>query len=159
MIKLNLGCGGMILPDYTNCDKYDERADLKCDVVDLPFDDNSVDHIYASHIIEHFDFYQAFDVLKEWRRVLKEGGSLAVETPDLLGTCKAFIKGEESRRVELYGHFFATPWIDGQVHKFLYTETQIKWTLEKTGFKDIKKVPALRYIGCEDINLKMECLK
>lgn len=79
-IKLNLGCGNIILPGFTNCDLYDEKADIKCDVKDLPFEDNSVDEIVASHIIEHFDFREAQDVLKEWQRVLKRGGKLWIQS-------------------------------------------------------------------------------
>ena len=125
----------------------------------MSFDDNFSDEILASHVIEHFDFKEAFDVLKEWKRVLKVGGKLIIETPDLLGTCVKFINSDEQGRVSLYGHFFARPWEPGQTHKFLYTPTQIIWTLNECGYKDIKIVPALRYIGCEDINLKVECIK
>ena len=157
--RLNLGCGDMIIPGFINCDLYDEHADVKCDVINLPFEDNSIDEIYASHIIEHFDFQQAFDVLKEWKRVLKTDGVLTVETPDLLGSCKKFVESDEQTRVNMYGHFFARPWVAGQIHKFLYTPTQLRWTLSQAGFIDIKQTPALRYIGCEDINLKMSCKK
>ena len=159
LINLNLGCGGMILPGFINCDKYDEQADVMCDVLDLPFDTGTVDSIYASHILEHFDFKEAFVALDEWKRVLKEGAILSIETPDLLGTCVAFVEATDSERVPLYGHLFATPWIDGQVHKFLYTESQLSTTLEWLGFRDIKRIPALRYVGCESINLRMECVK
>ena len=158
-MKLNLGCGNMFIPEFINCDKYNKKADVVCDVKILPFNSNSIEEIYASHLIEHFDFKEAFEVLKEWKRVLKEGGLLVIETPDLLGTCKAFVEGTDTRKVDLYGHFFATPWIEGQIHKFLYTEKQLEWTLKELGFKNIKKTPALRYIGCEDINLRMECIK
>lgn len=147
------------MPGWVNCDAYDKKADVMCDVRSLPFEDNSIEQIYASHIIEHFDFKEAFAVLAEWKRVLIEGGCLAVETPDLLGTCKAFVEASEERRIDLYGNLFATPWIEGQVHKFLYTETQLRWTLDKVGFKNIIRVPALRYIGNENINLRMESIK
>jgi ubiquinone/menaquinone biosynthesis C-methylase UbiE len=159
MIKLNLGCGELLIPGFINCDLYNPKADVKCDVKSLPYEDNSVDEIYASHIIEHFDFFEALKVLQEWKRVLKVGGKLVVETPDLLGTCKEFVNASEERRVRLYGQFFATPWIEGQTHKFLYTEAQLRWTLGQLEMKDITRVPALRYIGDEHINLKMTCTK
>jgi len=159
MTKLNLGCGNMLLDGFVNCDKYDTKADVICDVKALPFPDASVEEIYASHILEHFDFKEAFGVLLEWKRVLEDGGRLTVETPDLFGTCKAFVDGPEEIRIKLYGHLFATPWVDGQIHKFLYTETQLGWTLSQLGFKDIKRVPALRYSDCIDQNLGMECIK
>lgn len=159
LVQLNLGCGDMILPDYINCDLYNDNADIKCDVKILPFKDNSVDKILALHIIEHFDFKEAFDVLKEWNRVLKKNGILMIEIPDFLNCCKEFVNGDEDYRIKLYGNFFAHPWIPGQIHKFLYTENQLRWTLEQCNFYNIVRRKALRYIGNENINLGMEAMK
>jgi predicted O-methyltransferase YrrM len=109
--------------------------------------------------LEHFHFREAFDVLREWKRVLKPKGILRIETPDMLKSCKAFVGSDEQGRINLYSHFFSEPWISGQVHKFLYTETQLRWTLEEVGFKNIRIIPALRYIGRENICLGAECEK
>jgi GT2 family glycosyltransferase len=158
-LRLNLGCGDMILPDYTNVDKYNPKADKDWDAVSLPLSNNCVDEIYACHLIEHFDFHQGQEVLKEWKRVLKEGGVLIVETPDFLASCKKFINSNEQERINLYGHFFATPWIAGQIHKFLYTPIQMRWTLELLGFKEIHQIPALRYVENVDANMKFVCRK
>ena len=152
-IKLNLGCGNMILEGYVNIDLYNEKADMKCDISKLPFDDNSVDEVYSSHVIEHFDFMAAFDVFSEWKRVLKHGGMIILETIDMVASCKKFVESNEQERINLYSHFFSEPWIPGQIHKFLYTSVQMRWTLEQLGFKDIHQVRANRYIGKEDINM------
>jgi predicted SAM-dependent methyltransferase len=158
-MKLNLGCGGDLLPGYINCDKYYEKADIICDVNKLPFEDNSVEEIFACHIIEHFDFREAFVVLEEWKRVLKDGGLLIVETPDLLETCRAFINASEDQRIALYGHLFSTPWVsEGLIHKFLYTETQLGGTLKSLGFRDVKRVLA-QSGNNQGINLRMEGIK
>ena len=158
-IKLNLGCGDIIIPDYINVDLYNVNADAMCDVKHLLFTDNFADLIYASHIIEHFDFHEAFKVLEEWKRVLKPNGQLIIETPDFLASCKKFVESDEQGRVNLYGHFFAKPWESGQTHKFLYTETQLRWTLEQLGFRNVIRKSALRYIGNEGINLCIEGTK
>lgn len=158
-IKLHLGCGDVILDGWVNIDLYDEHADLKWDIKHLPYDENTIDEIYNAHVIEHFDFYEAFDVLREWHRVLKPGGSLTVETPDFLETCRKFVNSDEQTRINLYGHIFAKPWLPGQIHKFLYTENQLRWTLMQCGFKNINRVSARRYIGMEDICLKLVAQK
>jgi citrate lyase synthetase len=62
-------------------------------------------------------------------------------------------------RILMYGHFFAEPWKPGQTHKFLYTETQLKGTLNACGFVDIARIQTYRYKGDEDINLGMEAFK
>ena len=56
----------------------------------LPFDDNSVQVLYASHVLEHvsynYDLHNErpvlFETLKEWKRVLKPNGILYVAVPD-----------------------------------------------------------------------------
>ncbi len=56
---LNLGCGKNILAgwvniDCTKLDGVDIIADFdKCATIPLPFEDNSIDGFYASHLIEH----------------------------------------------------------------------------------------------------------
>jgi len=163
-IKLNLGCGDEILNGYFNCDLYGDKADMIFDSANIPFSDNSVNEVRAYHLIEHFDFMKGPKVLKEWYRVLKPGGKLVLETPDLLNTCDQFVKSTEDERILLYGHFFAWPWIPGQAHFFLYTETQMVWTLEQIGFKEIKRVtPDSMYAQAnpqwESLYLKMEAIK
>ncbi len=46
------------------------------------FDDNTFIELYASHVLEHFDFRsEVAQVLCEWRRVLVPGGRLYVSVP------------------------------------------------------------------------------
>ena len=161
-MRLNLGSGGDILPGYINCDLFDKSADLFCDAATLPFLSGSVSEILASHILEHFTFKEAFDVLKEWKRVLKPGGKLIIETPDFLESCRAFVGENEEGRINLYGHFFACPWIAGQTHKFLYTESQLRWTLLECGFREIRRIKAeSKYLKAhsKELFLRVECAK
>jgi len=162
-MKLNIGCGSQILSNeegWVNLDlrKYYPDINILADARNLPFKNNAFDEVYSSHLIEHFHFQEAFDILQEWKRVIREGGKLVIETPDLLGLCKRFIVVDEEEKVMMYTHFFGW-WGDiVQLHKFLYTEAQLSWTLDLLGFKEVVRVPALRY-GGGDINLKMEALK
>ncbi len=48
------------------------------------FADNSFADVYASHVLEHFDYRDELQqALQEWRRVLVPGGRLHVSVPDL----------------------------------------------------------------------------
>lgn len=149
-LMLHLACGHDYQENYINVDLYappTAKLDVKFDVKKLPYPDNSVDEIRAFHIIEHFDFFEGNEVLKEWFRVLKPGGRLWLETPDFLETCKEFVKADENFRVQLYGHFFAHPWVPGQTHKFLFTENQLKAQLKWAGFKTVNRLkPASNYV-------------
>jgi glycosyltransferase involved in cell wall biosynthesis len=154
-LKLHLACGHDYNEDYINVDLYapeDAKCDVRFDVQKLPYPDNSVDEIKAFHIIEHFHFFEIKEVLNEWYRVLKPGGRLYLETPDFLETCRSFVEGSstmpiEDWRVLLYGHFFAHPWVPGQTHKFLFTETQLRTNLGWAGFKTVNRLlPASKYV-------------
>lgn len=49
----------------------------------VPHADQSVDAVYASHMLEHLDRPRADGFLAEARRVLKAGGVLRIAVPDL----------------------------------------------------------------------------
>jgi SAM-dependent methyltransferase len=101
-----------------------------------------VTEIRAYHLFEHFDFHKGQEVLLEWYRALKPGGRLHLETPDAFETCKLFAStNSEELRIRLYGHLFAFPWEDRNVHKFLFTEQQLTWQLLKAGFRNIRRLP------------------
>jgi predicted SAM-dependent methyltransferase len=159
IIKLNIACGDMILKDYINIDLYNNKADIKADALNLPFDDNSVDEILASHIIEHFNFHEGFKAIKEWYRVLKEGGKLVIECPDLLSLCHKFIEADEQEKITMYYQFFGSPWLPGHLHKFIYTATQMRWTLEKTNYRNIIQVKPHFYSNIIDRCMRFECVK
>jgi len=81
-VWLNLGSGSTRYEGWLNVDVRSEvNPDHVADVVDLPFRDESVDLIYASHILEHMKDCRP---LEEWHRVLKIGGRLIVAVPDIL---------------------------------------------------------------------------
>ncbi len=55
------------------------------DAIDLSrFPDGSFAEVYASHVLEHFDYVEALPkALLEWKRVLVPGGRLRLSVPDL----------------------------------------------------------------------------
>lgn len=61
------------------------HVDHLCNARDLSmFEDNTFSDVYASHVLEHFDYIKELSaVLGEWYRVLKPGGTLYVSVPDL----------------------------------------------------------------------------
>jgi predicted SAM-dependent methyltransferase len=82
-MKISIGSGEKRIEDYINCD-YDKNAnpdycfDLEKDP--FPFDDNSVDEVLASHVLEHLgDGY--FHCIKELYRVCKHNAIIHVFVP------------------------------------------------------------------------------
>jgi SAM-dependent methyltransferase len=71
------------------------NVDYVWDATDkLPFKNDTFQVIYASHILEHVPWYQTLNVVREWVRILRPGGSLEIWVPDGLKICKAFVDAE-----------------------------------------------------------------
>lgn len=68
----------------------------------LPFKENVVDYITSIHTFEHFK--DQIKVLKEWRRILKVGGIIAIVHPDRKWTAQKSVSHEEKQRQQLYVH-------------------------------------------------------
>ena len=88
-IRLHLGCGQVRMDGYVNVDYVHTPA--VDEIVDLsgvwPWDDNSVEHAYSSHVIEHLPMREDIRVdglvvfLNELGRVLKPGAKAELRAP------------------------------------------------------------------------------
>lgn len=75
-VKLHLGCADKFLEGYQHMDirKLNNFIDYIGSAEDLSqFTDNSIDEIYACHLLEHFKRHELEKVLREWYRVIKGG--------------------------------------------------------------------------------------
>jgi predicted SAM-dependent methyltransferase len=84
--KLHLGCGPNKLPGWLNSDAlhHDPGPTFILDVSQrFPFDDNTFDHAYSEHMIEHIPFEHGQIMIQEAYRVLKPGGKIRITTPDI----------------------------------------------------------------------------
>jgi len=57
---------------YTTADLNSPWADIKMDVHDIPFDENTFDVIMCNHVLEHVE--DDHKVMSEFHRVMKKGG-------------------------------------------------------------------------------------
>jgi len=81
-VRLNLGCGEILLDGYINVDMYQKHPNiLNVDLnkLPLPFDTGSADEILISHIVEHLD--QPYEFIMDCTRILKKNGKLVVRLP------------------------------------------------------------------------------
>jgi SAM-dependent methyltransferase len=81
---LHLGCGKKHIPGFFHVDIQPfPHIDHIGAVENLDFvADDTVELIYACHVLEHFGRFQIVDVLREWCRVLKPEGVLRLAVPD-----------------------------------------------------------------------------
>ncbi len=99
--KLNIGCGDHFHADWCNIDvRSTEPSVLEYDVrKGLPFDDDSFDFIYHSHVLEHLTNFDGERLMIECRRVLRPGGVLRVVVPDLETIATLYL--EKLRRADI----------------------------------------------------------
>ncbi len=154
-IRLNLGCGDKILEGYVNVDvapaRAGKRPDVICDIHDLSvFPSNYADEIMAVHVVEHFWRWEIVGILKEWLRVLKPGGKMILECPNLISAAQEFLKnpdafasgGPESQRSMWV--FYGDPrWKDPlMVHRWGYTPRSLAHIMSQAGLSELAQEPA-----------------
>lgn len=117
-------------------------------------DDGVADEIHAYHVIEHFYRTEVPAVLAEWHRVLKSGGVLCLEQPDVLKCAANLLLGvvrDEPALINqmgILGFFGAgTPEEPYMSHKWGWFPGLLKAELEKAGFTDVRVVPAQTHMG------------
>lgn len=76
------------------------------------------DLVFASHVLEHFPWYETHNVLVEWRKALRVGGELHVLVPSLEWAAEQILSGHPSKAIN--GH--------------LYAGSQTQWDVHKAGF-------------------------
>jgi predicted SAM-dependent methyltransferase len=108
------------------------------------FPDNSFDVIYASHVLEHFDYNgELLSTLREWHRVLKTLGRLYVSVPDVDVLARLLLAKD---RLATNERFFVMRMIFGghvdanDYHFVGLNEDFLKDFLSAAGFSAIKKV-------------------
>lgn len=112
------------------------------------FDGNSFDAIYASHIVEHFDYKNELPAtLSEWFRVLAPGGKIYISVPDMDTLCRYFIDPslKENERFLVMMMMFG-----GHVDKYDYhyiglNQQFLTGYLQAAGFVDITRVDDLGF--------------
>lgn len=84
--------------DYTTTDLNSPLADVKADICNLPFSDNTYDFILCNHVLEHIpdDRKALFEIL----RVLKPGGTAILQIPQDLARETTFEDHNITSKVE-----------------------------------------------------------
>ena len=141
-IKLNLGCGNKFIPGFVHIDIIDApHIDYINSIDNLSFiKSDSVELIYASHVLEHFGRHEVLDVLKEWYRVIKPGGKLRLAVPDFEAVVDLYHQeGLKDGRSGLVGLVCGGQRNEYDFHKIIFDEMYLTYLLELCGFTSIKR--------------------
>jgi SAM-dependent methyltransferase len=148
-VRLHLGCGSRIFDGYINIDGEYMRGDARVVIRDItqPFDlpQESVDEILTVHVIEHISRSQVGRMLREWYRILRPGGFVAIEWPDFLKMCREVVANPDcllagsDRRLQkrtILGIFGDNERYPDPVmwHKWGYSEASLCHLLQQIGF-------------------------
>src|SRR5437867_4255803 len=127
----------------------------------LPFGDCTVNHILCSHFLEHLYPNEADEIISDFRRVLKPGGTVHIILPDLLEMARRYVESasvkplaadefiketllsrpdrgsRKCRFLELLGGY-------GLSHKWMYDKFSITRKVARLGFvpMDENKTPS-----------------
>ncbi len=154
-IKLHIG-GKEAHPEWKIFDiESRPEVDFVGNAADLSqFTDNSIQEIYASHVLEHFYYglgNELILVLKEWYRVLQPGGKLMISVPNLQILCQLYSQAELSvqEKYHLMRIIFGGQTNEYDVHRAGLDFDIIQLYLNQSGFKQYQQV--------EEFNLFSDC--
>lgn len=142
-IALNLGSGKIRWPGWISVDGND-LAEVKADLLALPFADGYADRVAAVHVLEHFYYWDAPKFLAECKRVLKPGGRIILELPCM---DKVFShigirlrKGEQPAPTFSWLPLWGDPRYEdpAMCHKWGYFKADMHRVLTDAGFVDVK---------------------
>jgi len=186
LVKLNMGSASKRLDGYLNVDiRKAENVDIILDLTSVPYEENFavadqwilaeipkhdwtnwVDEITAQEILEHISFREIGKVLVEWHRILKSGGVLNIQVPDIGKMCEYYVNKQicecvphKAKDWKSFSAIARCPRCGGEAkvnpdrwkfalhgagkheydwHKNHFTKESLKELLLKVGFQDIK---------------------
>ena len=155
IVKLQVGSGTHILPDWLNTDKSVSGCRAGAVYMDVSkrflLPDDSVDYVYSEHLFEHLTLSQAKNMLNECYRVMKKDGIIRIATPNLEFLVDLYLhpdKDINKRYIEWAAkegripaepvyvvNRFHTTW----GHQIVYDFNTLAKLMEDFGFKDIRR--------------------
>ena len=92
--------------EYITADIDSPIADIKADIVNLPFNDNSFDVVFCNHVLEHIQ--DDTKAMKELFRVMKKGGMGVFQVPQDLNRDVTFEDNsitDPKERAKIFGQY------------------------------------------------------
>lgn len=138
-VKLNLGCGSRRIKGYIGIDiSQDAQAvDFLLDCSNLSaIQDDTVDVLYASHVLEHFGRNEQQKVLTEWVRVLKPGGIMRLSVPDFSAIVEHY---QHSGLSDLVGLLYGGQDSFQNYHHMCYDYFTLGVAMTNVGLRNVEK--------------------
>ena len=177
-MRLNIGCGHRVKDGYFNIDAvhspkaprapellYHFQFDADGRLLEpVPLDDGVADEIQAIHVFEHFYRWTCKAAVAEFHRLLKPGGLLILELPDLIKCCKNVIEGRQGKDPDQLGRWglYGDP-RDGDpfmVHPWGWGPDELMAFLGANGFKHMRHEPTqFHKVGKLHRDMRIEAIR
>lgn len=154
-LKLNLGCCTSKVSGFINIDlDKSVNPDVLDNVIILKkFRDNSVNEIKSAHLIEHLPEEDALGAISNWYRILKSGGIVSIECPNLNKCIKMIHSNDtEEKKLGFVGIYGYMPHVKQSAefhsHKHGWTPYSLCEALENNGFINTKEIEIEQKFRC-----------
>lgn len=170
---VNLGCGVSIAPGWINLDNSPNARLSKFPAVrwalwkagilsdqhyavpwskdvilhdltnKMPFEDSSIDYVYASHVLEHLTLAHARKLLLDIYRVLRKGGLVRLVVPDLSFGARRYLTALESNPNDATAAETLLSWLQlsrptaRDPHLWMYDAPSLGAEMQSAGFAKI----------------------
>jgi predicted SAM-dependent methyltransferase len=137
-MKLHIGTGNTYLPGWINLDIFSfVKADIYSNAMSLPYERETFDLIYASHVLEHFNRHTILSVLGHWRDLLQFDGVLRLAVPNFRAICEFYMQTGSLEAITglMYGgqrHFL-------DVHYIVFDKETLSLCLHNVGFRVVRE--------------------
>ncbi len=115
--------------------KDNNVTDVIMDVRKLDFADDTVDEILCVNLVDHMKKDEFLETLKDWKRVLKENGTLIIDVDDRKKQAEILTRAETNEEIEWAMRLiYCDHAAEGRTHWWGYTPEYLKEILERAGF-------------------------
>ncbi len=130
------------------------NPDVECDFFALPFPDDYADEARAIHVIEHIYPWDVDSTLKEWIRVLKPGGQLAIECPCLDKIVALYAVPKIPPHYTYWG-LYGDPRLKDplMMHKWCYGQDQLVHIMKVAGLETVRGQPPVFHKPIRDMRV------
>lgn len=129
-LRLDIGSGDHPLEGFHPIDRK-----LGTEAFPLPYSDDSVDEIHASHILEHFSYADVEIALREWVRVLRPGGLIRIAVPNI---SKVFADTSLVNDAKWRFYAMGGQTTEDDFHRSCFTEALLRHYMERSGIVGIE---------------------
>lgn len=137
-LKVHLGSGPINLQGWINIDvrNYSHTHLFQKDFHLKQFTPGSIEEIYMSHVLEHFSFIEAENLLIQLHEKLDHRGLIRISVPSFDSMVRIYLDNKKDLS-SISGPLFGGQDYEYNFHKSVYNKNSLTALLKKCGFKNI----------------------